>query len=368
MRVRATLRSPISTTRTAGPSVALSEPRRPGRRSSCQACRYIRCIRRVSETPENTRRTTLRNPVLLSGGRMKIVCTTWAASPVRRNLPTTASATTLLLPVGVTAETRIRSGNERCERLGGKRHRSVDTLESHERAQATGEKRLLQRLLDSARPLDPQSAPPAYGGSPAKVTGSSPWIRWRVAARIGRPAALGRTGGIRCRHATESGPEALLASSNPDDVPDEEPSRPADGLRAARMSGALHSSGRATTLRHIGDHPVGGSGQPMPASRRGRRRRWRRSTPSPIQRIAPSTATRRVDIHSGHVKLQNRNCSVTYSVFCAMKMTSRPPPTSAAITPPLRRPPSVPSVPFALLPSRRFATMVTVPSALPRAP
>src|SRR6476620_10992596 len=100
----------ISTTSAASPSSALAEVRRPPLASSLQALRYIPCMRRVRETPEKTRSTTLSTPVPVSGACAKSALTALAASPPRSNLRMMASETRSSLSVGASAETSSRSG------------------------------------------------------------------------------------------------------------------------------------------------------------------------------------------------------------------------------------------------------------------
>ena len=90
---------------------------------------------------------------------------------------------------------------------------------------------------------------------------------------------------------------------------------------------------RASSLAGVRSEPCSGLLPTCVAS--SPRRRWRRMMPSPSQISAPRVADKRTTNHSGHVNSQKKSWSVTSSVFCTMKMTSRAPPVNATMAPPL---------------------------------
>src|SRR3954467_14293536 len=108
--VRAKNNRPIPSTRTVNPRAACSAGPAPGRASSPQACWYIRCIRRVSETPEKTRRKALSTPVTLSPECSNSLRTSFATSPLSLNLPMMAAETAFRWSAGASAPTRSSSG------------------------------------------------------------------------------------------------------------------------------------------------------------------------------------------------------------------------------------------------------------------
>jgi len=89
------------------------------------------------------------------------------------------------------------------------------------------------------------------------------------------------------------------------------------------------------------------------SSRRSLRRRWRRSTPTPNHTSAPTSAAKRVSNQTGHVKSQNRNLTVTSSVFWAMKVPSAATPEIDAMAHP--RVAHLPPRPRCSCRHRRFA-------------